>query len=402
MKSILDLIGRSLFAYMIRVGFILRCADAPDMTAMNTAAAASAELGKEALAWYKQQDAAAKPGRDLLGAKALEVADQQLIASKQQTELAKDYSDYNKSTFRPLEQGIVADANAYDTPERQQAAADAAMADTNIAFANTNDATARRLAANGIDPGSTRAMSVMSGQGVDQATANAGAAYKARKGVETVGHARQMDAASLGRGLSSNQATSAGLALTAGNSAVANTAVPVTAGNQATALTGQGYGTALQGQNIAGNLYGQAANAGKTDDSGIWGAVGTVAGAALMASDENLKTGVAPISDADALEATKATEVSKWKYDPAKMAAQGIDVPPEQQGENIGPMAQDVNATMGEEAAPGGKKLNLITMNGINMKAVQAVDKKVEGLAKQVSSLASLIRGGKVQAGAQA
>jgi len=378
------------------------CSDAPDMTGVNRAAEASAELGKEALAWYKQKDAEGKPARDAATALAMETAQQQLAASKQQTALAADYDQYNKSTYRPLEQGIVADAAAYDTPEKRQAAADSAIADTNIGFSATNDATARGLAANGIDPGSTRAMSVMSGQGVQQAVANAGAAYKARKGVETVGHAMKMDAASLGRNLPSNQATAAQLALTQGNSATNNAGVPVAINAGAANQVGAGYGTAITGQNTAGNLYGQAANGSKTDDSAMWGAVGTVAGAALMFSDENLKTDIEPVSDDEALEATNATPVSKWKYDPAKMAAAGIPIDQADAGQNIGPMAQDVNATMGEGAAPGGKKINLVTMNGIAMKSIQAVDKKVEGLTQQVQSLASMIRSGQMQAGEQA
>jgi hypothetical protein len=36
----------------------------------------------------------------------------------------------------------------------------------------------------------------------------------------------------------------------------------------------------------------------------------------------------------------------------------------------------------GDEAAPGGKKLNLISMNGKAMAAIQSLDKKVNRLAK--------------------
>lgn len=380
------------------------CSSSPDMTAMNTAAAASAELGREALAWYKQQAAETQPARDALSAKALEVADQQLQSSRQQTALAQDYADYNRTTFRPLEQGLVADAQAYDTPERRQQAADTAIADTNMAFDKVGEATARRLAANGVDPGSTRAMSVMQGQGVQQATANAGAAFKARQGVETVGHAMKMDAASLGRNLPSAQATAAQTALQAGSSAVGNAGVPVTTANQNTALVGSGFGQAIQGQQVAGNLYGQAANIqNSSSNDGLWGALGQVGGAAITAwSDETLKKDVEPMDDDEALAATNATPVSKWEYDPAKMAARGIDIPPGGEGENVGPMAQDVNKTMGDKAAPGGKKLNLVTMNGINMKAIQAVDKKVDSLAQQVGNLAAMIRSGRVQAGAVA
>lgn len=392
------------------------CSSAPNTDGINAAAIQTAELGKQALAWYQAKDVADQPMRDKLANKAYEVADQQLASSKASDALAADYADYNKTTFRPMEQGIVSDAQNYDTPEKRQAAADAAMADTNMAFGSANKATAQQLAANGIDPGSTRAMSVMEGQGVNQATANAGAAFKARKGVESVGHAMQMDAASLGRGLPSAQATAAQIAIQAGNSSVANTGVPVTSANTATSLTGNGFSTAINGQQAAGNLYGQQAqiqNGANSSNNGLWQAAGTAVGAyfggpagaavgAKVMSDENVKTDIKPVSDEEALAATNATPVKKWKYSPSKMAAEGVPIPPDATGENMGPMAQKVNETMGEKAAPGGKQLNLVTMNGINMKSIQAVDKKVVKLTKQVSSLASMIRGGKVQAGARA
>jgi hypothetical protein len=66
------------------------------------------------------------------------------------------------------------------------------------------------------------------------------------------------------------------------------------------------------------------------------------------------------------------------------MAQEGIPIPEASKGENTGPMAQDVNAAMGEEAAPGGTEINLISMNGKAMAAIQSLDKKITGLAKLV------------------
>ena len=360
------------------------CADAPDNSGINAAAVQSAELSKEALAFYKEQAAESKPMRDKLAEKAYEVADQQLASSKANDALAADYADYNKTTFRPLEQGIVADAEGYDTPAKRQAAADSAVAGVDLQMARKKEATARALAANGINPGSTRAMAVMEGQGVDHALGAAGAAYNARKGVETVGYARKMDAASLGRGLASSQATSAQVALSAGDKAVANTGVPLTAANQSTATTGQGFNTAIQGQQAAGNLYGKAAEL-QSQDNGLMGALGTVGGAAISAwSDQNLKKDIETANPEQALEEINATPVKNFNYDPAKLAARGIPESEVDAGTSTGPMAQDVNANMGEEAAPDGKKINLVSLNGKTMLAVQALDKKVTRLAKLI------------------
>ena len=385
--------------------------DAPDTSGMNAAAVANAEVARETLAWYREKDASDKPMKQKLADVAYEVADQQLKSSKANDALAADYADYNKTTFRPLEQGIVADAQDYDTPEKRNAAATAAMADTNKAFAQTNDAAARRLAANGINPGSTRAMSVMQGQDVNQAVANAGAAFNARKGVETVGHARKMDAANLGRGLASAQATSAQVALTAGNSSVNNANAPLNASNSAANTYAQGMSTAINANNSAGNLYGQSAQMQNTGGGGmdaLGNVVGQFAGSAggsaliskgitgLMAmSDENLKEDITTASPEQALKEVTTTPVSNWKYSPKKMAEAGIPMPQEASGENTGPMAQQVNKTMGEDAAPGGKEINLVSLNGKNMLAIQALDKKITKLAK-------MIQGGKIKAEATA
>ena len=373
----------------------------PDTSGMNAAAVQNANISAETLAWYKEKDARDRPMQEKLANKAYEVADQQLASSKANDALAADYANYNKTTFRPLEQGIVADAAGYDTPQKRQAAADSAIADTNIAFAGVNDANARRLAANGIDPGSARAMSVMQGQGVDQAVANAGAAYKARKGVETVGHGMKMDAASLGRGLASSQATAAQTAIQAGNSSVNNAGAPINAANQSAGAYGQGMSIASGASAAAGNLYGQQANIWNTARSnqnqyelGMINA-GTNAYKAAAISDENVKTDISDATDEEALEAVNDTPVKKWRYDASKMAAEGLAIPPDMQGENIGPMAQQVNKTMGDKAAPEGTEINLVTLNGVNMKAIQALDKKVSKLAKMIQS-------GQVKAGEKA
>jgi hypothetical protein len=378
--------------------------------AQSAAAEETAQLGRDRLAFEKQQYADGKGARDAATATAQEVMEAQLASQKQNDALAAEYANYSRTTFRPLEQSMVADAAGYDTPEKRQAAADAAMGDVNKAFSATGQARARSMAAEGIDPGSARAMSVMQGQDVDQAVANAGAAYTARKGVETVGRAMKNDAVSLGRGLPGNQATSAQIALSAGNSAVNSGQVPVGIQQQSGAGIGAGYNSAIAAQGTAGNLYGQVANRSAGAGDGLFGAMGNLAGqwagsasgsaaisngfskvgALFGLSDETVKTDIEPVNPDQALEEVAETPVSTWKYDPAKMAARGLPMEPGDEGSQTGPMAQDVNATMGEGASDG-KKINLVTMNGKAMAAIQALDKKV-------NKLAALIGGGQLEA----
>lgn len=254
---------------------------ASDSQAEATAAASASAgdsnaLGREELAFSKQQYADSKPARDRAAELANQVGEQQLASSKQQDTIAAEYDAYNKTTFRPLEQGIVADAQAFDTPEKRQAAADASIADVNAGFAGVQQAQGRQLGSMGINPGSARSIAAMGGMGVEQAKAGAGAAYKARQGVEQLGFARKMDAASLGRNLPSNQTAAANTAIQAGNSAVGNSAAGLAAMNSGVAGVQAGYAGAMNGAQGAGSIYGRiAANGG---DSAAWGALGSTLG----------------------------------------------------------------------------------------------------------------------------
>ena len=359
--------------------------DGAEDYAKRTAAEAA-----DMLAFTKAQYADSLPYVKAAQAKSLEVADAQLGSMRQQDALAKEYADYNRTTFRPLEQGIVAGAAGYDTPEKRQAAADSALADVNMQFASTNAGRARQLAASGVNPESARSQAVMGSQGIDQARAGAGAAGQARRGVETTGFARQMDAASLGRNLPSAQATSAGLGIQAGTSAV-NTSV---AGANAGVPTGS---LAQSGMFNAGNLNlaAGALNQRATDSQNqLWGQLGQVGGR-YYTSDVNMKTDIEEANPEQALAQVTATPVSTFKFNPAAMASAGIPMERPAGEQQTGPMAQDVHATMGEDAAPDGKKLNVGTMIGKAMLSIQALDKRV-------SQIASMLGGGQLQAGASA
>lgn len=90
--------------------------------------------------------------------------------------------------------------------------------------------------------------------------------------------------------------------------------------------------------------------------------------AGLESSDINVKEGISKFSPREALDKLKKTKVYNWFYRQGKGA----------KGEHTGPMAQDVKQNFGEEAAPGGTKIDLVTQNGNNMAAIQALDEKVD------------------------
>lgn len=348
---------------------------APDPN-IGAAAQANAAIAQEALDFYKEVYAEQAPMRERASETALQVADAQLASMQQNAALSKEYSDYQKETFRPLEEKLVAEAQAYDTPERREAEAGTAIADVGMQAELARQAQTRQQQRMGVNPNSGAATSMQSQLSLQEAAAKAGAGNAARKNVETVGRAMKMDAASLGRNLASNQATSASVALNSGNSATGNAAAPLQQSSSSAQLMGQGFGTAIQGNQSAGSLYAQGQQvANQSNDSGIWGALGQVGGAALMKwSDKNMKKDVEPVTDEEALEAVEKTPVSKWSYKDGRGDG----------GEHVGPMAQHVRQTMGEKAAPGGKQIDLITMNGVTMASVAALSRKVDKLTKAV------------------
>ena len=259
---------------------------APDNSGLNAAALANAELSKEQLEWVKQIYTEGAPDRAEAAARAKEVSDANLASLKQNTELSNEYADYQRNTFRPLEKGIVQSASDYDTEARRDQKAGQAVADVTQQFAATKGQAARDLQRMGVNPSSGRSLAMSSQLGIAQAAASASAAGRARENVETQGFGRKMDAANLGRGLASNPATSAGVALNAGNSAVANGQVPLNiAGNAANSVT-NGMSGAGQLNASAGNMYGQSAQiqgqAGASDAAGS-AAMGSAIGGIAIA-----------------------------------------------------------------------------------------------------------------------
>jgi hypothetical protein len=236
------------------------CSSSPDMTAANTAAAASAKTGEEALKWYQSVYADEAPLREASAARANAVSDAQLEAMKVQTGIARDTNDYNVNTFRPLEQGIVTDARNFDTEAERERLAGLARGDVAENFDSATQQAERDLARRGVNPNDGRFGSTIAQLGITKALAGADAATKSRMSSIQLGRAMKMDAASLGRGLPSQQATATSLALNAGSSSAATGAMPLTQAQQAASQVGAGFDAAQRGYSTSGNIYGNTAN----------------------------------------------------------------------------------------------------------------------------------------------
>ena len=90
---------------------------------------------------------------------------------------------------------------------------------------------------------------------------------------------------------------------------------------------------------------------------------------AKVKSDINVKKNLKKLSPKAMLEKIKKIKVFNWKYKKGEGP----------QDKNFdGPMAQDVRSNLGEETAPGGKKIDLVSMNGANMSAIQGLSEQVD------------------------
>lgn len=365
-----------------------------DTSGQNAAALMQAQLSKEQLEWAKQIYGETADERAAATAVADQVSRSQLEAQNLQNKVAQaGYEDYT-STYRPLEQKLVADAQAYDTPERRAAEAASASADVETSIAAQRGATMRAMERSGVNPASGKVMAMAGALDIGAAKAKAGAANAAMKAVEQQGYARRMDAASLGRNIASAQGTNASIASQIGAGAVGSANAGLGAATSGQGILNSGYAGAQAGLAGAANTYSQINQnqiAANSSSNSLWGGLGSAAGmvgaawmakpaaAAAVVSDKNQKEDIQQTSTEDALEAVRKTPVSSWRYRDDSHVADGGQ-------SHIGPMAQDLQKNAGDAVAPGGEKIDLVSANGLVMAAVQELSKQVDSIAAKVGS----------------
>jgi hypothetical protein len=291
-----------------------------------------------------------------------------------------------------------------------EAEAGQAVADSRAGYTNSVNSAIRQGIRYGFSP--NKLLTNANAQAVQQAGMQAGAANQTRKSAtqtmygrgvgqvseelkgitadrnfkiqdSAIATAKKQDVAGLYRNLPAASQGSYSLATNAGNSAVNNqnqTSNQYMQGiNQGNALIMEGQKTAVQGLGSMVNSQVGYANSGDSS-SAVWGALGTVGGAALSKySDKTMKKDIKPIDDDEALEGIKKTEISKWKYDKDKVTDAEYEMVDDK--EHIGAMAQDLKKNLGEQVS-NGKMVDIISAVGVNMAATKALAKKVDKLAK--------------------
>lgn len=252
--------------------------EAPDTSRADATAERLAGLSEEQLAWAKELWAETAPERAAASARAGAVSDAQLEGMRVATNQAQDYSNYERTTFRPLERQIVAEAQGFDSEANQSAAAGRATGDVRAAFDAQRDIAVRDATRMGFNPSDGNVMAAKATLDTGEALGVAAGANRAREQVKTIGRAMRQDAVNLGRNLASGQATQAGLAVTAGNSSANNAQLPIAATGAGAQIVNNGYSGAQNGLGAAGNIFTNTARARATDNSGAMGALGNIAG----------------------------------------------------------------------------------------------------------------------------
>jgi hypothetical protein len=267
---------------------------APDYSAMAAATergiATADRLGNRQMDFAQRQYDEMKP-------LAERIYNQQLTAQDQQMRQAQDYYDYQQKTFRPVEQGLVADAQRFNTDAYKEGLARDASAAAGRAFGTTQAMSQRANASMGINPNSGRAMSMSNQSNLGLAAGRANAMTGARNQADQLGFARRMDVTGLGRNLAGASAAAYGGANNSGSVGLNSAMAP---GNQYSSAYGQGANYRMGGANMG--IQGQANilnsqtstfNTGQQLESEVFGTMlGGGLTAAMKFSDRRLKENI--------------------------------------------------------------------------------------------------------------
>lgn len=286
-------------------------APAPDYSPLAEASAEAARiqagLGRDQLAFAREQYDRSAP--------VLEgIARQQMKAQKEQMSQARDYYNYQKDTYRPLEQSIVADAERFNTQAYQDQVSGQAAADAGRAFGISQQQNQRAMSSMGVNPNSGRFAGMQQASGLQQSVTRANAMTGARNQAQQMGYARKLDAAGLGRGLAGASSAAYGGASGAGSMAgqSAQSAGQNYMGNMAIGAGTIGSGQQMQISGLSNILNNQTSAYVNTSGSLLGDIGGVMGGAASMytafGSDRRIKDNIELVG------VDEATELNLYEF----------------------------------------------------------------------------------------
>lgn len=348
---------------------------APDNTALANASEESARIAAaqadrvlaESTRQYERNMEVAQP-----------VIDAQLGMMKSAKEQGDEYYDYWKTKAKPVEDALNAEAMAAGTETKQQEKVDRAVADSQGGYTRALNQGFRQARRYGMAPvATTGAMTVQ------QAANTAGAATTARDKEIALGTAKKLDVAGLYRGMPGASTGAYSSANQSGNSAVGNS---TTVGNGMVSGTGSAAGLTMQGQGMKmqglGNILSNQTsiyNSSQNQSSPLGGIGSMLGGAASLysafaGSSKKIKTHKTPISAEVITKGLQRIPVEAWKYKEGEGDG----------GEHIGPYAEDVQREFGDAAAPGGEKIDLVSMNGLALAGIKSLADRMDKMENRV------------------
>lgn len=225
-------------------------------------------------------------------------ADEQFALDKEMQMKQIEASDIAMKEYQekgaPLREALYKEAEAAGGEDEVNRQAALAVGDVKSQFGLQDQATERQMKSYGIDPTAGRYQGQARTQNVMEAATTAAAATKARDAATQLGWAKKMDAAGLAQGQFGNQASSTGLALTAGGQAlgagqlaIGNYGAMGNSMSQANTGAMGGWGQVgslgIQKYNADINAYSAQQQAEATKSAGLSSGIGALAGAGLKA-----------------------------------------------------------------------------------------------------------------------
>ncbi len=232
--------------------------DAADTSGQQELARVNSDIAKEQWAIAKEQIPYFLQRQQELDALTSRVTNTQLGIQQQTADQAKDYYDFAKETYRPVESSLVAQVMTESTPEEYAKLASQAAARTGTQFRLAQSESERAARSMGVDPSSGRARGIDRAATMQAAASRSGAFNAAYDSARNVSYARKLDVAGLGRGLTGASTGAYGIATGAGSAAAG-------AANQASGTAAATMGTATQ--------WGSAANQSSNTALGAYNAV---------------------------------------------------------------------------------------------------------------------------------
>lgn len=223
---------------------------APDYTPLANASSQAAQYGYQAA---QDQLNFAKSLWAELGPISKQVSQTQIAMQNEQLRQGREAWARNQG-FWGLEDDLIAQTRAFNTDAHREMLARQAAEDAGLAFQATRAANERNMAGMGVNPAAGRFAGMNRAAELGLGAQRAGAMNQSRVQSESLGRARQLEMAGLGRGLSGVAAGAYSGALSAGSSAVGNAS---TGFNTMLPAMNQAYGTAQTGQRMQMQGLGQ-------------------------------------------------------------------------------------------------------------------------------------------------